>query len=343
MKNRKKILYIAAMGMGDKIASIPKLLDLRKKWYHITILNYDPRYFWLFMYKLDDIMEVYKKSNLFDEVIYVPYNKFKLIRFIIKHFKKFDQSYVTVKTLFSSIWGKLLWKNFSYTFNNQNENTKYQNIVAGDIGNNNTKPLFEYRKNLSIPYNPTYKKTFKIKGDFITLFLGSFERSANSSERKKVIEFLNKKELSVILIGWNREKRLLEDVDITKYKNIINIIGKTDFVQVASILSDAKINLSGNGGIMRLWHLLNPNNVSVHTTSSFIMQPPVNNKNSFNIRNYTYKDCKPCEALFDRFDWYQWIKRCIFRGTSREWECRRAITWENIIHCIEKILNENKK
>ena len=68
MLKNKTFLYIWAMWMWDKIASIPKLLQLKKEWYHITLLNYETKHFKLFLYDLDDIIKLYKDNNLYDEI-----------------------------------------------------------------------------------------------------------------------------------------------------------------------------------------------------------------------------------------------------------------------------------
>ncbi len=336
----KNILYIWAMGMGDSILSIPFFLKLKQKWYKITLLRYHARYFWKhFHYSTDEIINLLKDNNLIDDILLIPYNKISLLLFIFKNLLRFDIVYIPTKTFFSMLWAKLLGKKQVVFFQNINNNQIYSGLVQGLLQSNNTTNLFSYRERLNIQTDSFCFKSYGIINKFITIYPSIFERSINASEWSKIISFIENKWLQVVFIGWEREKRLYKDLISYKHKNIIDLCWKTNLKTIMSILSSSEVNISANGGIMWLWHLLNKNNISFHTTSWFITEPPVNNIHSFNIRKYTYPCCKPCEPFYYRFAWKEGIPCCVFAWTKREGECRKSITWDNIITYLKKILH----
>jgi ADP-heptose:LPS heptosyltransferase len=342
---KKKILFIwAASGLWDRIAIIPKLVDLKKQWYHITFLAYEPAYFTLF-YNVDEILEIYKKSKLYDKILLIPRNKRKLIRFVLRNLWKFDESYTPTNTFFSSLLWKLFSKKYSYAFDNATvkDNGKYDNIVEATL-NHEVKSLFEYKKFLKIDYNNEYKNKLWInKTKFVTLFVSLYCRCIEIVELEKIINFLNKEWFMVILLWWDREKWICEYIDIKKH-NILDLLGKTKIWEAASILSDSVLNISMDGWLMWLWHLMNKYNISIQNISLYIMKAPVDNSNSFNIRNYEYPNCTPCNYFWAPEKWEKnWIKTCVFYWTDREWECRFTTKGEHITKLIKQILNKQKQ
>ena len=157
-------------------------------------------------------------------------------------------------------------------------------------------------------------------------------------EWEKVINFLEKKDIKVVILWWEREKWFTKGLEKAWiYPKISDVLGKTNLWQLIYILEHSILNISGNGGVMWLANLVNQKNINIHTVSAFLMEPPVDNINSHNIRPYRYPCCKPCEAAISTIDGEKIIPWCLFKNTTREGECRKAITWENIIKLIEKI------
>ncbi len=338
--NKKKVLYIGAMAMWDHILSIPFLLQLKEKWYTVTLLKYHPQYFgWKLSYVFDYVSNFLYENKLFDETLYVPYNKFKLIWFILKNLLRFPIVHVPVKTFFSTLWARLLGKKINFAVKDINDISQYPGIVQWLLQDKTIKNLFDYRYFLQIPRDVSYIKKFWISKKFITIFPSIFERSINVTEWKNIISFLHWYDFTIVLVWWTRENWLYDDLKKYHLPNIINLCWKTDFKDILNILSDAKLNISANGGIMWLGHLLNKNNISFHITSWYITQPPVDNIHSFNIRKYPYPCCKPCEPTHYRADGIKWIPSCVFAWTDREAECKKSIIWEDIILCLKKILN----
>jgi len=338
---QKKILFIwAASGLWDRLMIIPKLLELREQWYHITFLYYEPSYFVLF-YNVDEIINIYKKNNLYDEILWIPHNKFRLLGFLFKNFLKFDEAFTPVNTFFSSLLWKLFAKKYNFAFPHLNvkDNGTYSTIIEGMV-NHQIDSLFFYKKQLRLEYSDEYKSSYHI-GDkwFVTLFVWLCCRCIVPDELVKVITFINDAWFVVLLIWGDREKWINNDIDLAKF-DVINLLWKTTFLEVSSLLSDAVLNISMDGWMMRLGHLVNKKNISVLNSTSFIIQAPVDNIHSFNLREYTYPQCSPCGYFCMQGKYRQyWIKKCVFHGTDREWECRFAVRAEHIIYHIKKILH----
>lgn len=340
IKNMKKILYIKAQWMGDIISSIPKWEAEKNKGNKVYLLYYDFRYFGLFLYKTDYVQDLIKENQIVKDILYIPYGKIDLLLFFIKNFRAFDEVIIPIKTKWNTILGIFLGKKYQHIFSSLNDIKKYKNVVAGELENKEL-PMYNYKKSFIIPKStPEWMKDEVEKIKYITIFPSSFERSIESKEWNKIIKHITNKWIGVIFVWWEREKYILQDIDPSLLSNnlIKNALGKTSLNELAYLLENSILNISCNGGVMWLWHLMNPRNISIQTVSSFTMEPPVDNIFSFNLRMYTYPECKPCEAGMYRFDGVKWIPCCKFYNTKREWECR-FIKGKIIIDTIEKIIS----
>lgn len=348
MGKGEKILYIKAQWLGDIISWIPKLIALKEKWYKVYQTFYDMRYRDKDLRNLSktdksrlkkqpmyrwrrNILEILKKNWLIYDIIDIPYGVFPLLIFIIKNFKKFNKAVIPIKTRISMILWKLLSKEISYTFEDPNDTKKYKNIIQGE-SEWKKDVLYKYKK--KIVFN---RKKISLPKKYITIFPSLWERSPQDTERIKVIEYIIKKKLEIVIIWWTREQWFVDSMQ--KKIKIINLINKTNFEELIYVLEKANINICCNGWIMRLANLLNKKNINIHTVSAYLMEPQVDNKYSYNIRPYKYQNCQPCEAATSRINNKKTIKKCVFYNTKREWECRLAIKAEHITSLIEKILN----
>ena len=349
MGKGEKILYIKAQWLGDIISWIPKLIALKEKWYKVYQTFYDMRYRDKDLRNLSktdksrlkkqpmyrwrrNILEILKKNWLIYDIIDIPYGVFPLLIFIIKNFKKFNKAVIPIKTRISMILWKLLSKEISYTFEDPNDTKKYKNIIQGE-SEWKKDVLYKYKK--KIVFN---RKKISLPKKYITIFPSLWERSPQDTERIKVIEYIIKKKLEIVIIWWTREQWFVDSMQKKKIK-IINLINKTNFEELIYVLEKANINICCNGWIMRLANLLNKKNINIHTVSAYLMEPQVDNKYSYNIRPYKYQNCQPCEAATSRINNKKTIKKSVFYNTKREWECRLAIKAEHITSLIEKILN----
>lgn len=334
----KKILYLRAVGMGDVIMSIPKRNQIRQQWDELYVLYYDFKYFaGTFNYDGELLQKIIKESWLIKKVMYIPYNKIKLLWFIIKNFRKFDEVQFPIKTKWWIFRWKTLGKRYKYVFDHADDTKRYEDIITWELW---VKTLLSEYKDFfdSIDRKQNIGIQEKKQNKYITIFPSSYERSIDANERKKITDFCTQNNYNIVLLGGKREGRLAEDLQNTLTQNpkIHNYIGQTSFEDLLSLLENAEINISCNGGVMRLGHLLNKKNISIHTVSSLVVQPPIDNIHCFRIRPI-YTCPKPCQALFYRYRWQQWIPVCVFHGTKDEWNCRN-ISWDSIIDTIKKLI-----
>lgn len=333
----KKILYIRAFGMGDIIMSIPKWKQIHDQWDELYVLYYDFKYFaGTFHYDTELLQNIIKTSGLIKRVIYIPYNKIKLLCFIIKNFRKFDEVQVPIKTKRWIFRGKLLGKKCKYIFKSPYDTSKYSDVIYWET--QKKELLYNYKSffdKVSRDSNPWLQEK---NTPYITIFVSYYERSINAKERKKIIEFILQQGYNIVLLWSKREHRIIEDLQetITVEPKIKNYINKTSFGEVLSLLENSEINISCNWGIMWLAHLLNKKNISINTVSAHILQPPTDWINCISIRP-TYTCKKPCEALFYRYQWKKWIECCDFYNTVNEGICRK-ISGEQIIKFIKTLI-----
>lgn len=282
-------------------------------------MAYEPEYFTLF-YNVSERFSIYAKSDLFDEMLRIPRGKIKLLGFIMKNFRKYHTAYTPTNTRFSALRGRLCAKKYEYSMNSLNDQSgPYIDIVERTL-NRKVNLLSEYKHYLKLDYSDSYKDLLGLRDTkFVTLFVSLIVRCLPIDELKKVLQYVNDQGFAVVLVGGDREKWIHEYMDISEY-NIIDALGRTDFVQISSLLTDAAFNISMDGGLMRLGHLMNKRNISVQNVSFFAMDPPVDNVHSFNLRRYAYPCCKPCNHFEGPKNKHEkhWITRCVFYGTERE-------------------------
>lgn len=104
----------------------------------------------------------------------------------------------------------------------------------------------------------------------------------------------------------------------------MSLINRTTFDELAFVLKNAEFCITVDGGIMWLANLVNAQVINIHTFNGRIWEPPVDEKQSFNLRKYHYRNCEPC-------DWH-----CRFQGTPRNLECLSYTKKEHIIGIISK-------
>ena len=337
----KKLLVMWLNWLWDRIAAIPYFLKIKKnpdseiyvfdleRWYNYQINN--------------EIMNIYKKHELYDKLLLLPFNKFKLVKFLIQNLFYFDEVYIPVKSSrkMNIIW-RILWKRIKYTFKDLNDNSKYDNIVDGLMWEK-CKPLFNLLNNkIKFPYEKDYIEKFWIRSPFAIIYVWPYARSIFFDERLKIFNYLHKKGIKIVLV-WSSNKNReywinnhLNDKIINEYK-IINLIWGTSFIEVCSIIRDTKLCISANWWIMWLSHALNKNVISFSTCSWRITHPPYDDKTSFHIRE---KVCKsPCELnITEDYCKKYWYKWCIYKGTKKGWLCKN-LRWEDFILLVNRILN----
>lgn len=329
----KKILVHIPSCLWDMICFIPFLLNLKKLNYEISLLEYEDKYIKMISNR-NEIYSLYEKNWLIDHYFKIPYSKVKLAKVLIKNYKKYDIFYTAVRTPTTYILWNVFSKKFKYSFKSLNDDEKYNNYI--EWMNEHSEDFQLYSNRINIPYNSSYLNRYNIKGRFVTIFVWPFLRSMEVEEWNILINHIIQKGYKIILLWWEREKWIVKH--IAPNKSIVNLLCKTTFEEVCSIIKDAAITISANWWIMRLSHFLNKNSISFSTCSWKITHPTVNNKTSYHLSVAKSICPAPCEWHTSEEDFLKfWCKECQFYLTNKECCCKKWI-WKNIIKLINRVL-----
>ena len=333
----KKLLFLQPTWMWDRIAAIPYLMKVKKEWkYKIYLLDYANWY----PYKMNThIINILKDNQLFDEIIITPYNKIKLLFFVIKYLFYFDKVYIPIKATKNLVlFWNVLWRKKEYTFNSFNDQLKYDNVVDGMMWDK-MKPLYDLiSTKISFPYLKSVKHKFWLTWKFCTIYVWTYSRSIYFEEREKIFNYVSKNWFIPILL-WSdnieRESWIMNYInnEIIKKYWIVNLIWRTDFTELCSILKDSKFCITANWWIMRLANALNKKVISFSTCSWLITHSPYDNTYSFHI--YKKTKCLPCEqnGSYTKLK-NNWFKQCICYKTCKEAVCKKNINSNQIIELV---------
>ena len=322
----KKILFLWSTSFWDRIASIPYLLKMKEEWNKVYLLEYWEWYI-NYLHKQSDIYSLYKDNNLYEDLFIIPHNKFKLILFILKNFHKFDLAYAPTWTLVNNIRWLLFWKKWKYTFKSLNDNTKYDNFVSWMLESKETD-FFKFSKKIKIFHSKNYHELVWWNQKFVTIFVWPYSWSIEAEEWNNIIKYIESSWLKIILLWSKSNDREWWILPYLNGWNIINLLWKTNFEDLCSIISDAEYTISANWWIMWLSHLLNEKSISFSTTSWAMIHPPVDNKKSFHIKS----SCNiPCELKLSEMNFKKkYHQKCKFGLICK------MLRWEKIINIIEK-------
>lgn len=348
-----KILYIKAQWLGDMIGWIPFLVEHKNNWDEVYQTFYDMRHLNKAVEKLTKVQkEKYKKLPMYGgwhyvlemlktqwlvkDIIIIPFGRRKMFLFIIKYFRSFDEAVIPIKTSAGIFIGHMLAKKTRYIFEDVNDISKFRILADGERGE--TCPaLHTYYTQANIT-----EESIDLPDNFVTVFPSIYERSIEIKDWIVIMNHVKSLWYNIVVIGWDREQRFTDKLkEANYYDQIIDYVSKTSIRQVAYLAKRAQFCISCNGGQMRTATLVNPKAINIHTVSSFVVEPPVDNITSFNIREYHYNECKPCESAWSTIGECG-ITWCVFYKTGREWECRKFNTAAKIILIIKKILQKER-
>ncbi len=347
----KKILYIKAQGLGDIIGAIPFLVQQKELWNTVYQTFYDMRHINKWVEKLTPeqqekykkypmyqwrytTLEILKTSWLIEEIVFIPYGTWPLIKFICTHFKHYDQAIIPIKTRAAQVRGSLLARSNKVIFQWVNDISRFRILSQWECGQM-PHALHDYLTHVNRSVNK-----LDVEGRYVTIFPSIVERSLDIEHWIAIISFVHQQWYKVVIIGGKREQWFVDSVNQQAQldqSQIINLIDQASIPQTSYLLQHASCTISGNGGPMRMANLMNANCINIHTVSSYLMEPPVDNKHSFNLRNYSYLECQPCESAQSSIGQIG-MPSCVFYGTHREWECIKANTAQQVIFVLHKIL-----
>ena len=316
-----KILCYRSGGIWDFITTIPKRYQIKENGDELYLLRYSSKFKGkLYLFSEFDKIPLY--IWLAKGIIEIPYNKFKLLRFCIKNFHRFDKFYMPIKTKYGYLLWKILSKRAEYTFENQRDISKYKNIIEWEIWN--WKLLSDYKEF----FDSYIDKECKIKDKYICIYPSDITRSLKNEDWIDLIKhILSNYKYKIVLLWWGREKRfskiVKEHFNKELWKNIIDKIWQINLKETGNLLKYSIFNISCNGWVMRYWCILNENNITIQIKSANVYRPPEDWKHTICI---TQNECKRfCDG------------ECKYKWTNKDHICKN-INLQKIINQLDKII-----
>lgn len=160
-----------------------------------------------------------------------------------------------------------------------------------------------YQTLVSLERNPKIREKYKIPGEYICLQPGS--NSGGESPKRWPIEYFSRLiELiqekyptkSLVIVGDKGEYEKFIKPILSKHPNLINTAGITTINDLKNILSEAKLVIAHDSGVMHLANALGTNLIALYGPTDYTRTSPLG-KNSFVIK----KDipCSPCMYNFN--------------------------------------------
>lgn len=347
MEERLKILIIRLSAIGDTIHTLPLANALRKAYP-------DAQIDWL----VEDKASLFIENNpLLDNVFVVPMKTWKRCKNIIKNFDEFNklihklrkQNYdiaIDVQQLFKSgVFLGLCGAEQKLTLSGGRE---FSRFFANDVVKASHK-LFD--KNYHVVHrNMEIAKYLECQDDTIEFVLPP---TTNEVKRKvdDLLGILKKRPIlviapattwdtkhwenkywasiikefqekaNIVITGTNADKGLVDDILLYgKFKNVINLVGKTNLSELAEVYRRADVVIAPDSGSAQIaWACQKPFVISIFTATSKNRTAPFGPNTASFAPKIT---CYPCHK-----------KRCF----SKSFElCKSKIEYYEII----KILNE---
>jgi len=141
-------------------------------------------------------------------------------------------------------------------------------------------------------------KLINDNNEFIAFVIGAkFNTKQLTSE--KIISICNKINYPVLLLGGNEDFEKGESIVKNTNSNIINVCGKYNLIQSASIIKNAKLVITHDTGLMHIASSFNKNIISIwgNTIPEFGMYPYLPKKENFKIVEVKNLKCRPCSKI----------------------------------------------
>tara|TARA_Y100000589_G_scaffold234809_1_gene222198 strand:- start:290 stop:1222 length:933 start_codon:yes stop_codon:yes gene_type:complete len=253
----KKILIIKHGAFGDVILSMHPIFTIWKhfKDYEITVLT-ESKYKELFQYlpfikniKIDNRPKFYYFSKYISLFQWFYKSNFEWV-FDLQTSKR-TNLYFSILSLFKDFNWNGIAKNCSHPHLSSNRKKLHtldrqkEQLRAAGISKI-SKPDWNY-------FKPRISK-FSVEKPYAILVPGGSRHRKNKRWDFKnfleIVKFLKKKNIISVLIGGRDEKDILHNKQ--KYHSIVNLIGKTNYSDLAYLSSHAKLILGNDTGPMHL-------------------------------------------------------------------------------------------
>ena len=139
---------------------------------------------------------------------------------------------------------------------------------------------------------------FGIPENFITFSIGA-QFNTKKLPNKKISELIQKINLPVVLLGGETDFDNAEEISKSN-SSIINLCGRVNLNQAASVLKQATKVVTHDTGLMHIASSFNKPIVSIwgNTVPAFGMYPYLaQNKNGFSVHEVNNLKCRPCSKI----------------------------------------------
>ena len=253
----KKILIIKHGALGDVVLAMHSIFTIWKNFqeYEISVLT-ESKYKELFQclpfiknIKIDNRKSFYHFADYIN--IYKWFYNSNFVWVFDLQTSKRTNSYFSVLSLFKNFYWNGIAKNCSHPHLNPNrkklhtiERQKEQLKAAGI--SKMFKPDWNY-------FQPSIRK-FNIEKPYAILVPGGSKHRKNKRWSFKnfleIIQYLGKKNITSVLVGGTDEKDIYDNK--RKNNSVVNLIGKTNYRDLAYLSSRAKLILGNDTGPMHL-------------------------------------------------------------------------------------------
>ena len=328
-------------GMGDNIITFPMITKLcqnfnvhvfiEDKFKELSILLPKNCYFYN-----------YSKKNLFSTLLKFRRKKIPNLLFI-------QQSPIFELFLFKMIMNVSATIGFLYSHRDINTLNLPQLSIKKNIINKvngyeiiyeqimtlpklNRKPAKQYKKNNIFNINKNFDFNFK----YFTVSVSknsSWEMGSIEPEEyyKAIKEIYIRTKLVAVFLGTNEDSSKINEVLslIPKKINFVNLVGKTNLVDLIGIVNKTEFTIANDNGIHHLSNFLEKKSITLFNFSSPLVYK-WNNKNSLMVFKKKYR-CMPCISK-PNGPWDNVPFKCPYNI-----RCKNSLNAEDIINVFTKL------
>ncbi len=343
----KNILILQLWGIGETILTVPAIKALKQR-YNKTAID---------VLCTNRNKDVYFKYQFISKLNIVKLNLFSLKWFVLKNWKKYDividmEEYLNISAIMSFFLGKyrigyshgvrsLIYDKKTKYNDKQHISKTFFDLVKllGVKGTVKKLEKLNYTAtdkrivDLSLKYSGIKKKNF-----LIGITTGAAESSKSRMWPKenfaRLIERIAKKKrnVKIILVGANYERKLNEDIiNLIKNKRIkksvFNFAGKFTIRQTFYLISKCNLFISNDTGPMHIAAAMNIKTIGLFGPNLPIRFGPLNKKST---SIYKKMPCSPCINVHKGQ-----IPECFYGEESRDYrKCMKAIKVSDVLRFV---------
>lgn len=339
----EKVLFIQLWGIGESVLTLPTLKIFKEHYpkVHLNILVTERN------------KDVYEGQKFIDNIICLKLNPISLIIFIIKNYKKYDividmEEYLNISSIISFFIGR---NRVGYDHNIRSG--CYTNTVKYNDNQHASQTFLDLLQHVNIKVksntliNLNYTSKDKKNIDsiltkfntnrIICIVPGAAESAHSRMWPKEKFSILinqilkNKKNISVILTGNNKEKDLNNEIikNVDKNDNVINLAGKITINELFCLVKKCILVISNDTGPMHIAAAQGTKTVGLFGPNLPTRFRPLNKK-SISIYKKNICEYSPCINVHKGE-----VPDCLYPKNSEDYQkCMKAISVEDVIKKI---------